>query len=489
MSAHLKKLMLSCRNPFRSKGYALVFVAFLIGLGATALIVGAFSQNTAKIERDISDNQQLAQEKEFLLAYVLGANGGGQRPGDLIRPDVTADSDYNGTAESGCLDVSQINGIPLIGSGINLRCLGRLPWKDLGIAVNSPSENDVDGRMPWYAISGNLVDPTCLTILNPSILNLSYNNAYDCSGASLPYPWLTIRDGRGNILSNRVAAIIFIPGPPLDGQSRPSSPLAGVNQYLDSITIANGCTSNPFVAGTYSNADMDNDFIKGDDARSISSNNPCYNGTYKFNDKLVYITIDELMEEATKRAAAEAQGLLTKYNSAVGRFPYAAPLGSAVNSFNSSGTSTSGMVPVDVTDTCTCSSSTSCSCSFGLFASVTHSRASGGSYTSNSGSCTRSGTSCTCTGAGQCRNVTNSRHFDCTSAGVCSLTGSGLSPRFTYAKSPQNVFVSATSPCIISGSTVYCTGAGSFIIGLNEASWFTSNLWQNFFYYQWTSAA
>ncbi|MFM9913145.1 MAG: hypothetical protein ACKVN9_06410 [Methylophilaceae bacterium] len=484
------------RRLSRQKGIALLMVIFFLGLGATAFLITSLNKSSDPVQRDIKANEQLAEAKTALMSYVLsvGTSGGATRPGDLLLPDANSETpgNYDGTSDGGCLNATQANGLPLINSGTNMRCLGRFPWQSYRLTINNFSENDGIGSMPWYAISANLVDPLCIGTFNPSIANLTYTT-YTCpaTATNVTHPWLTVRDTLGNVLSSRVAAILFMPGPPVGGQSRPVSPnIAGANQYLDSITVLNTCTTNPHVAGTFNNADMDNDFIKADDSRTGANNNPCYGTPYQFNDKLVYITIDELIAEATKRAAAEVDSLLTNYNGANGHFPYAAPLGASAGNFNSSGTSTSGMVPIDVTDTCSCSSSTGCSCSFGLVASVTHTRASGGNYTVISGSCTRSGTSCTCTGAGSCANVTYTRHFDCDLAGVCSFTGTGTSPHFIYTlKLPYGNIVTASSSCSKSGNNADCTGVGSFTVGLNEVAWFSTNLWQNFFYYNWTAAA
>lgn len=293
----------------KAKGSALMLMLIILGL-ATALLVSALKSNP-QIERDKITADALAKAKDALIGYAVSRTASNPRPGDLRRPDVASSSEtppnYDGTSDGGCMDVSTPGGLPLIGSSENMRCLGRLPWVELGISYGDTPENDPAGLMPWYAISANLIDPTCLAILNSDTVTLPAptvtNNTYTLSCASssqLPHPWLTIRDEKGNVISNRVAAVIIIPGPPLAGQTRPASPnLAGPAAYLDSITVS---------GITYSNADLDNDFIQASPS-----------GT--FNDKLLFITIDELIAAVEKRVAAEAGNALKTFYDTCGFYP------------------------------------------------------------------------------------------------------------------------------------------------------------------------
>ena len=152
-------------------------------------------------------------------------------------------------------------------------------------------------------------------------MNLAYTpGPLDCSGVTLPYPGLTVHDGSGNAVSNRVAAVIFIPGAARGAQSRPVSPNLGASsQYLDNLVVPIGCTA-PCVPGTYNNAAMNNDFI-------MASEGASYAETSNFNDQLVYITIDELMAAVVDRAAGEARSVLKGYGNANPYYPYTAPLG------------------------------------------------------------------------------------------------------------------------------------------------------------------
>lgn len=319
----------------RQRGFGMVLLLALLGMGVAWLVSGMLNPRAQQQARDRQNSATLAMAKEALLGYTTGTMGSGQRPGDLMRPDAASESpgNYDGQAESGCLDATQTTGLPLISSSpANLRCLGRLPWKNLGLSIPQPSQEDSDGQMPWYAVSGNLVDPGCVAYLNPDILEASTGTS---CGDARPYPWLTVRDRAGNVLSDRVAAIIFIPGPPVGGQVRPPSPnLGGAAAYLDSVTILAGCAA-PCVPGTYSNADMDNDFIAGE----LSDT---------FNDRLIYLTADELLAAAERRAALEVRGALRDFRANYTTYPWLAAFADPSNPVNhrAAAGSRAGLVPI-----------------------------------------------------------------------------------------------------------------------------------------------
>ena len=306
----------------RQRGAVFIVMLVIMIMGVTFFLVSALSKVSLQTARNEKSSDMLAQAKEVVIGNTV-AGIGGQRPGDTLRPDsfstTEAPPDYDGTAETGCLDVNNAPiGLPLTTTVANMRCLGRLPWKDFKLPVESPSENDPTGFMPWYAVSTNLLDPVGVTF-NSELLNTA------------PHPWLTVHDMNGNVVSNRVAFVIIIPGAALPGQSRPTSPnLGSANQYLDSITVPAGCTVPCTPNITYKNYDPDDDFIMGDEHRWIDD--PANPGkqiedpTYSFNDKLLYVTIDELMPLIEKRIAREVKRCLDSYaDTSNGKYPWAAP--------------------------------------------------------------------------------------------------------------------------------------------------------------------
>ncbi|NOS98483.1 MAG: hypothetical protein HOP25_08445 [Methylotenera sp.] len=458
---HLSKMPIL---KFRQKGAALIFMAFILGLGAAAYVLKTYNSEAAKAKRDEKSAISLVMAKEALLAYSISRTGAGERPGNMPRPDYFASSEspanYDGDADGGCLDYSKPpNGLPLISSTENMRCLGRLPWRTLGMSIASPTQNDGVGNMPWYAVSANLTAPACITALNSSILSMPYTGYVCGSATNLPYPWLTVKDNLGNIISNRVAAVLLMPNAILSGQARPVTPLAGITNYLE--------------AG---NSDFDNEFTVATDLN--------------MNDKLVYITIDELMAAVSRRVSSDISILLNKYNKKNTHFPYAAPLGSSLNNFISSGVAKKGMVPVDITDTC--SSTPTTNCNLQPIASIAFTRVSGTAWASDTGACTRSGATCTCavsaggSAIGSCTRTT--RTFSCNGSGVCTHNVTGTN-KYTYTVPSYANVGYPTGACTINPSNLQvavCTDIGSFSIGLVEPAWFSTNLWQDYLYYEWS---
>ena len=467
--------MQNLKSISNQKGAVVILMAFIIGLAVTAYMLHALDPARLRVQQDKKSSLILGHAKEAIISYSVSRTGAGDRPGNMPIPDYFAGTEvpfnYDGDADGGCLNSASANGLPLINSGSNMRCLGRLPWRTIGMGIEDTNQNDTVGNKPWYAVSANLVDPLCLDVLNPSILNSAISGV--CAGSALPHQWLTVRDISGNVVSNRVAVVLMMPRTQLTVQSRPTAPLNGLTSYLDAINVPAGCAP-PCVPGNYSNADFDDDFV-------IMGNSSATG-----NDNLVYITIDELIDAVSRRVSSDASIMLNKYNLKNTHFPYAAPLGSLLNNFVSSGTSSEGMLPIDVTDNCSCTSATSCSCSFSPITSVAFTRTSGTSWTSNTGSCTRAGATCTCNGSGTCTR--GARIFSCNSGGLCTHNITGINT-YTYSVPSYADIYSQTANCTIASNQAACIGAGSFSIGLIEPSWFKDNLWQDYLYYEWSTTS
>lgn len=284
----------------------MVMLIILI-LGSATLLVSSLSRIGIQLEKDSSDTNLLAQAKEIVLGYAAGGTDVGTMfsPDRLITPTevtngVSGPPNYDGDRD-GCQS--------------NDTCLGRFPWKAFKMPISAPSDNDPTGDMPWYALSGNMNAPDAIPF-NSDILNSPF------------HPWLTVRDMNGNIINSRVAIILLLPGPPLANQSRQQSPnLGGPDQYLDRITVPSNCTSPCTPGVTYRNDDLDNDFIMGDRQRWITdpsdSTKQIADSSYQFNDKLIYITIDELMPLIEKRSVGEIKKLLTSYYQSWNAYPFA----------------------------------------------------------------------------------------------------------------------------------------------------------------------
>ncbi|MCX7626862.1 MAG: hypothetical protein N2Z69_00370 [Methylophilaceae bacterium] len=476
-------------TTLRQRGVMLIILAFLLGLAATALLLHASNDFASKIDRDEKTFNALEQAKTALIGWSVNHP---MWPGLMPFPDRSADGNYDGQSDcpGGPTNYSHL--------------IGRLPWKagdyaDCGVLLPGLGKEFRDGSDEplWYAVSRNLVhsySPVSDPIINPGIID------------NPTYPWMQVLDKKGNVVSDRVAAVIIAPGPPLPSQNR-SSGIAGPAEYLDRFRIG---------AVTYSNrtyAMPDEDFVMGEDDKAIRSDDALYEQPYEFNDKLVYITIDELMAEVTKRVAGDAKTVLKAYFSAQGRFPYAAPLGTS-SGYVCKDNTLEGMLPIGpsaagTTCNCTVGAAFSCTCSFGAIGNVAYTRSGASTWAvppttipasavtagvltpGNPNLCTRPTTqTCLCTGPGFCQNTTGSRWFRCRDDGVtCEANTTG-----TYTFSGMNVD-SASGGCSLAGgcgsTTVTCSTTGSFTTSAcsdpplsSLPAWFSANKWQDFFYYR-----
>lgn len=461
----------------KQSGATLILVAFIIGLVATVYLLKTYDPVKLRAEQDEKTYLALNVAKQTLIAWsAVHLN----RPGQMPFPDRNADGNYDG--------VSDCNS-PASTFSYNF-LLGQLPVYRQDNPCTAPQVGiggdilDAQGNRLWYAVSRNLVHkyegtatPPLDPIINPSVIN------------SPTYPWLVVKDRKGNVISNRVAVVIIAPGNALSEQNRTGA-APNANQFLDNFNIG---TTN------YSNANYDlpnEDFVIGQDSRDVTDADTSVTKPYHFNDKLVFITIDELMAAITNRASSEASKLLNQYRAKNGQFPYAADLGAALNSHNSSGISTKGMLPIDVTDSCSCSSAKVCSCSFQPILSVSFYRDAGTWNTAQDiGLCSSAlnapSKNCTCTGAGSCSRFTTS--FKCLSDGSCEAVDIPLNPLNKYIYKVNNYadFNTATLGCILikdnlPKDTVECNESGGFSIGLREPDWFKANRWQDYFYYEWS---
>ena len=268
-------------------GAALLILLTVLVLGAATLLVSRLNQLSSRFDDSRKTDQALVAAKEALLGWALSAE---QRPGLLPVPDLATDGNYDG--DSDCP----------FGSLNSSHQLGRLPWRRYlnapPAAYCSGNRGGVGGLLKdaaaeplWYAVSANLLYDGGYPVINSDIAGLS-------SG------WLTVRDRQGNVLSNRVAAVLLSAGEMLAGQNR-SGAAATADNYLDSVTV---------MGTTYSNADADLDFIAASESDT-------------FNDRLVYITIDELLAQVERKVVATARACLEAYAAVSGnKYPWAAPL-------------------------------------------------------------------------------------------------------------------------------------------------------------------
>ena len=277
------------RQPARyaaQKGAALLVMLSVIVLGTLGLLLSQLNSNALNRERDAQTMRALAEAKELIMGWSLVHP---QRPGLLPFPDRNADGNYDGAADCPA------------GAVNNTHLLGKLPWANYPAPCVDPRGGlggrplDESGETPWYAVSRNLVYNLAYPTINSDLTQLNTG-------------WITVFDEKGALLSNRVAFVVMAPGRVLPGQNRGAAAPAAAN-YLDSMTLG---------ATVHNNADTDQSFI----AATSGSN---------FNDRLLYVTIDEFMSQVenamARRVERDARACLDAYAAASGgKYPWAAVL-------------------------------------------------------------------------------------------------------------------------------------------------------------------
>ncbi len=332
----------------RQRGVVFLLALTLLAIATATLLGGMLVLADGRGERARASERLLADVKRLLIADLSAPDADqpptGRRLGQWrLLPDLpiatgpgpdAAEPSYDGLAESGgCATRTWAPGQALTAvalSGASARCFGQIAWRDLGLPLDDPGPADPDGVVPWVIVSPNLVTSiACLRDLNP-LSAVSAYAGYGCPGYP-PHPWIRVVDERGNLLSDRVAFAVILPGPALASQAR--TPAAGPAAFLDSVTIAAGCHA-PCQPGTYDNARYNHAdglptvLIRAPVDALAAERSGNYASGYAFNDRLAYVTADELFATLEQRARAELVRRLLAYRAAKGHFPYAAPFSS-----------------------------------------------------------------------------------------------------------------------------------------------------------------
>ena len=286
------------KNFPAQRGAALLIILTILLLVTSAILLdqlNAAVQPTAS--RDPVSMEPLARAKEALIAWSATHPN---TPGLLPFPDrnddhllATADAPARYDGASDC-DVSGAIG--------STHLLGRLPFAGEQVGCTTGANvamsidlDDSSGQRLWYAVSQNLVLGGDGGPINPDIGELGTR------------PWITVRDQSGAVISNQVAAVIIAPGQALGGQDRSATAPAAAN-YLDTFVVG---------VNTYDNADADGCpdaggcGTPGEEFIINSIPQPGDN----FNDRLVFITVAELMRAVEDRVVGEAANALKSYRS------------------------------------------------------------------------------------------------------------------------------------------------------------------------------
>jgi hypothetical protein len=248
---------------FRQSGAAALALLLLLTLGALGWFLHSSSAQALKTARDAHSAEALFLAKEALLGYAVAypesrPERQGFVPGHLPCPD-TGNTLENEGAESGTCG----------GKGVSV--IGHFPWRSLGV----PPPRDGSGECLWYAVSGNYKANPKADLLNPDTAGLIKIMAAD---GHTP-------------LADEVVAVLFAPGAPLEGQSRQH--IKGecrwdyaAQAFLDALKgIANGAPNGA--------AEGESRFIAAE-------------ARVDFNDRLLWITRDELFSHVRARLPADA---------------------------------------------------------------------------------------------------------------------------------------------------------------------------------------
>ncbi|MBT7950082.1 MAG: hypothetical protein HN764_00525, partial [Gammaproteobacteria bacterium] len=303
----------------KQSGSALLAFLLILVTSASYILVKELNANIRRENSGTNTAKSLNEAKNAILGWAISNP---VYPGSLPMPDRNGDSEYDG--ESDCYTAGPI--------GNNL-LLGKLPWKDVGSGCidggnlaglqiyaglsDNPSTATVNelwtdsaGKVFWYAASHNLVYETpAYPQISLALLETEAN-------------WITVRDENGCIISDRVAFVVIAPGTAILNQDRSSGAPAASN-YLDSITTSGSytCPDSTVIADgtTFSNSDTDQDFVSYRGFRITTDASESY------NDQLVFVTIDELMDALKKRVLSEAGNILSAYHNNYGALPWLTP--------------------------------------------------------------------------------------------------------------------------------------------------------------------
>lgn len=496
---HHSELKLSrfeqCNLRVKQKGAVLILLAYILGIGAAVYILNSYNTDLARAKQDEKTFQALKTAKTALIAWAVNYSSS---PGQMPWPDRNGDGNYDGSSD--CVATTFQYGFllgQLPSQPATSPCLdpntGLTAYTGLSTYPGLGQEfTDGQGNRLWYAVSRNMIydyEHGENPIINPGMVNAPHAiTPYLRQGGTQSYPWLRILDRNGNLISDRVVAVIIAPESPIGSQNR-ASPAPNASEFLDGFMIG---------AASYKNSDSslaNEDFISGEGSRNVPTSDTTFVKPYSFNDKLVYITIDELMAVLEKRVAAEVKTAIKNYKLSTSYYPYASILGGGKN-YSCVVGSLAGALPIEAPRAASCtyvgitSTSSTSSCSFSDVDSVIFAKI-GANFNGRSGACQFSSKVCTCTGAGSCTR--GSQSFNCDSTGLCLANISG-----TY-KFSGGAFDSVTGQCASScGADISCSGVGSSTFSHSNCTdspfnsvttnsklplWFTANLWQNYIYY------
>ena len=237
------------RSLRKQKGVVLLFVVGVLVLGSAALYLATQSRHQAHLSRQTVTIKRLQDAKQALIAYAVNY--------------ADTDTGNTGPGHLPCPDTKDIND-PNFGTPDNTCSnpppIGRLPfrWTQNGKSFAlHPFATMSDDRF-WYALAESFRNNgSGIRLVNPDT-----------------YAELTVDSTITDVVS-----VIIDPGPPLGGQTRPSN---NIDDYLEDA-----------------NAVDDGAFVTSADV--------------PFNDRIAYITRDDLVPLVERRVLGYVKAALQSY--------------------------------------------------------------------------------------------------------------------------------------------------------------------------------
>jgi hypothetical protein len=286
----------------KQSGAALLAFLLIIVTGASYMLVRELNANIRRVQSGPETATALSEAKNALLGWAINHP---INPGTLPFPDRIEASNPNYDGDIDCVTTAVAN----------THLIGKFPWRDIqstckdagSLSGLQTNVFDVNGERLLYAVSKNLVYET------PDYPEISL------SMLDRTTDWITVRDKNGGVLSDKVAFVVIASGSATGSQDRSAATPTTAN-YLDSVTIGGTCTGGTVTGGTtYSNSDTDQDFI------IYPNSDLTADECDSFNDQLVFVTIDDLMDSLKKRVLSEISNVFSAYHNDYGALPWLSP--------------------------------------------------------------------------------------------------------------------------------------------------------------------
>ena len=258
----------------KQRGLALLFLLILIGMAGAFFLINTMNKSSAALSlaRDQKTQAALDLAKQALLSHVATVYAEKAMNSTLHSPNRGVPGYFP------CPDTALPEGTSAGTCGASsVSTIGKFPWYTLD--VEPP--RDGSGECLWYAVSGTYkywpngvnVDPAASSTSN--MMNWDTPGLFDVLAAG-GSTYLA-----GGNPSSRAVAVIFASGGVLSGQDRsggsPGSICGGNYNAANYLETANGINNSSVSSG----AGVVTQFIAGQASAT-------------FNDKLVYITRDEV---------------------------------------------------------------------------------------------------------------------------------------------------------------------------------------------------